>query len=100
MSNFDGTREDYWRTIGKAAEDVADDMRRAKADGDDEDQAREDGQDSWADSLTTYTHDALTVLRYTENDEAALEEGVYDLQSLGEGISSIAELYTRLGWFA
>ncbi len=85
MSNFTGDYSDYWQTVERAARDVIE-----NTEGD-----REDETDYWADSLTTYTHDALTVLRHTRNDDAYFEE-------LGEKLEAdnAGEVYTKLAWFA
>lgn len=90
----DEDRAAYWQAIRQAAEDV-----RAEApSGEWEDE--EEHVDSWAESLTIYTSDALTVLRFTENDEAAFDEGIYEMETIGEGIDSMGQLYTRIAWFA
>ena len=88
MSNFTGDFADYQRTLERAAQDVLDDERSGESD-------REDATDYWADSLTTYTSDALTVLRHTRNDNAYFDE-------LGEKLEAenAGEVYTRLAWFA
>lgn len=103
MSNLGETRQDYWSAIRRAAKDVAQETTDPFATGeydDDAQEARSESLDSWADSMTTYTSDALQVLRWSENDDAVFEEGIYDPSTIGAGIDSVYELYSRIAYFA
>jgi hypothetical protein len=103
MANLGESRADYWNAIRSAAEDVVSETRDPMAEGeydDDAQSARMDALDSWADSMTTYTADSAAILRWSENDDAVFDEGIYDLETIGAGCTSVGELYGRIAYFA
>lgn len=104
MANLGETRSDYWTAIRRAAEDVAETTRNPfDADGgydDDAQQERSEALDGWAESFTIYNSDSVAVLRWTENDDAVFEEGVYSVDDIGAGVSSVYEIYGRIAYYA
>jgi hypothetical protein len=94
MANLGESRADYWNAIRSAAEDVVSETRDPMAEGEYDDDAH------WADSMTTYTADSAAILRWSENDDAVFDEGIYDLETIGAGCTSVGELYGRIAYFA